>query len=125
MPDQHRYKCVRCGRCCRWPGVVRLRPGEPERIARYLDLPVEEFVDRFTVLGPDRRCLVLIDRDDGACIFLEGDNHCRIYPVRPEQCRGFPNRWNFPGFEQVCQAIDTARHSAENAPAPRSIPGDR
>lgn len=30
---------------------------------------------------------------------------CRIHPVKPEQCSGFPNTWNFPGWRQVCEAI--------------------
>jgi hypothetical protein len=25
--------------------------------------------------------------------------------VKPEQCSGFPNKWNFPGWRQVCEAI--------------------
>jgi len=25
--------------------------------------------------------------------------------VKPQQCRDFPNLWNFPGFEETCRAI--------------------
>jgi hypothetical protein len=25
--------------------------------------------------------------------------------VKPEQCAGFPNKWNFTGWRQVCEAI--------------------
>jgi hypothetical protein len=28
-----------------------------------------------------------------------------VQPVKPQQCRDFPNLWNFPGFEQTCRAI--------------------
>jgi hypothetical protein len=35
---------------------------------------------------------------------LEGDE-CRIHEVKPAQCRGFPNVWNFPGWEKECEAI--------------------
>jgi len=24
--------------------------------------------------------------------------------VKPSQCAGFPNKWNFPGWQQVCEA---------------------
>ena len=37
-------------------------------------------------------------------MFLEG-NECAVQPVKPQQCRDFPNLWNFPGFEQTCRAI--------------------
>ncbi|MGN6641675.1 MAG: YkgJ family cysteine cluster protein, partial [Verrucomicrobiota bacterium] len=40
----------------------------------------------------------------GECIFLEGDD-CSVQSVKPQQCRDFPNLWNFPGFEKVCHAI--------------------
>ena len=43
---------------------------------------------------------------DGACIFLEGVNTCLIQPVKPEQCRGFPNAWNFPGWRDMCEAVE-------------------
>ena len=42
---------------------------------------------------------------DGACIFLEGQD-CKIQPVKPQQCRGFPNAWNFPGWREVCEATE-------------------
>ena len=28
-----------------------------------------------------------------------------MQPVKPQQCRDFPNLWNFPGFEKVCHAV--------------------
>jgi len=28
-----------------------------------------------------------------------------VQPVKPQQCRDFPNLWNFPGFEQTCRAL--------------------
>ena len=38
---------------------------------------------------------------------LDG-NACRIHPVKPAQCAGFPNKWNFPGWRQVCEAVPVA-----------------
>jgi uncharacterized protein len=46
----------------------------------------------------------LQENPDGTCVFLEGRN-CRIHPVKPDQCAGFPNTWNFPGWREVCEAI--------------------
>lgn len=98
-----KYNCRRCGTCCRWPGVVRLLPDEISGIADYLGLAPVDFIARYTALAPDRQGLILTEQDGGACIFLEG-NLCRINPVKPLQCRDFPARWNFAGFEQLCQA---------------------
>jgi Fe-S-cluster containining protein len=62
------------------------------------------FIQQFTRLRHDRRGLSLIEKTNGECIFLEGDS-CSVQPVKPQQCRDFPNLWNFPGFEKICQAI--------------------
>ncbi len=112
-----RYVCRRCGACCRWEGIVRITDTEADEISEFLGCRLREFLERYTRLAPDRRGLVLADRADGACIFLEGTNRCRIYPVRPRQCRGFPNRWNFPGFRAVCRCLDRFE-DAGDSPAP-------
>lgn len=39
-----------------------------------------------------RRFPTLAKRDDGACVFFGDDHRCRIYAVRPRQCRRFPHR---------------------------------
>ena len=43
---------------------------------------------------------------------LDG-NRCTIQAVKPIQCRGFPNQWNFPGWRKVCEAIPVPDGSAE------------
>lgn len=102
--DRH-YLCQRCGNCCRWPGWVRLTENDITALAGFLGLSEFDFVQRYTELRPDRRGLVLKEQPGGACIFLEGANRCRVNPVKPAQCRGFPNTWNFPGWEKNCDAI--------------------
>jgi len=71
-------------------------------------MTVEEFVATHTRLRPDRQGLALVDKPNGECIFL-ADGACRVQPVKPEQCRGFPNRWNFPGWRDICEAIPVRR----------------
>lgn len=76
-------------------------------MAGYLGLEEGEFTEKFTDLHPDRRGLVLKNQPDGACVFLEGRNVCRVQLAKPHQCGGFPNRWNFPGWREVCEAVPT------------------
>ena len=99
-----RYVCQRCTACCKWPGDVRLEEHEIQIIAAFLDLTEAEFLARFTRLRANRQGLSLIEKADHECIMLEG-NSCRIHPVKPDQCAGFPNRWNFPGWRKICQAV--------------------
>lgn len=103
--DGVEYECQRCTNCCRWPGFVRLSDAEIIRISSYLGISEFEFIQRFTQLRPQRNGLALVDNEeDGACIFLDGNN-CSIQSVKPQQCRDFPNRWRFPGWRSLCQAI--------------------
>ena len=102
MPIFH--ECQRCTACCRWPGQVRLTDAEISRLAAFKDLSEFDFIQRYTRLRQDRRRLVLEDKPNGECIFLEG-NDCSVQCVKPQQCRDFPNLWNFSGFETICRAV--------------------
>lgn len=101
-PDTY-YVCQRCTACCRWPGDVRLDEAEVARIAGFLGMSEARFIERFTRLRSDRQGLSLIERADHSCIMLR-DGGCRIHEVKPGQCAGFPNRWNFPGWRRLCEA---------------------
>ena len=102
--DMGTWDCQRCGNCCRWPGIVKVNDDELQRIADFLDMPLQDFIDNFTELRPDRKGLTLISRDDDSCSFLEGKNHCHIQPGKPQQCSDFLVTW-FPRPEDNCDAI--------------------
>jgi len=106
------FQCQRCTACCRWPGQVKLSDGEVAALSKHLGLKEYDFIQRFTRLSQDRQGLALQDQPDGACIFLEGDD-CRVQPVKPRQCREFPNLWNFPGFDKICRAVAVEVTEAE------------
>lgn len=108
------YECQRCTACCRWPGQVRLTDEEITRISAYKAMTEHDFIQRFTRLRADRSGLSLEDNERGECIFLEGAD-CAIQPVKPRQCREFPNLWNFPGFQQHCHAIPREVEAGEHA----------
>ena len=98
------YECVRCTECCKWPGQVKLTGDEVSRLAAFMGLSEFDFIQQYTRLRADRSGLALMDKPGGECIFLEGRD-CRVQAVKPQQCRDFPNGWNFPGFEKVCRAL--------------------
>ena len=110
MPEAIYYQCQRCTNCCRWPGFVRIEDAEIAPMARFLGIAEHDFIQRYTRLRPERDGLALVDKgpapDDTyshECVFLEGRD-CRIQPVKPRQCAGFPNTWNFPGWREACEA---------------------
>jgi Fe-S-cluster containining protein len=102
------YQCVRCGNCCRWPGDVNVTPEEVTTIAAFLGRDEAEFISSCTRLNANRTGLSIIDKPNGECLFLEGVNTCQIQSVKPIQCAGFPNVWNFPGWREKCEAVEVA-----------------
>lgn len=98
------YHCQRCNACCKWPGDVRLEDDELSRISGFLGMRETDFIARFTRLRTNRQGLSLIEKDNHECIMLEAGG-CRIHQVKPEQCAGFPNKWNFPEWREICEAV--------------------
>jgi Fe-S-cluster containining protein len=95
------FKCLKCGTCCKWPGYVRLSHDDIDNIAIFLNMTVNEFIEKYTFLTRDRRSLSLIENEDGYCIFLT-DEGCKINPVKPQQCIDFPHKWRFEGWDDLC-----------------------
>ena len=91
---------------------MRLTDGEIAGLAAFKELSEVDFIQRFTRLTADRRGLALMEKLNGECVFLNG-NDCAVEPVKPQQCRDFPNLWHFPGFEQVCKAVPKIVSAAE------------
>ncbi len=118
------YQCQRCTNCCKWPGFVKLTNEDIVAISSHLGLSEWDFVQTHTRLRPHRDGLALLDQADGACIFLDGRD-CRVQAVKPLQCRGFPNVWNFPGWREVCEAVEVVvddEKASPSAPEAHKLP---
>jgi len=102
-PDVH-YVCQRCNACCKWPGDVRIEDVDVVAIAAFLEMEETDFIEKYTRLRTNRQGLSIIEKPNHECVMLENGG-CRIHPVKPAQCAGFPNTWNFPGWHDVCEAV--------------------
>ena len=93
MPDpiferkKDAFECLKCGECCAIPGEVYLTLAEGEKIAKLLNMDVEEFVKKH--MKKRWRQYVLNMPYRGGCVFWK-DRKCMVYEARPEQCRTFP-----------------------------------
>ena len=84
---------------------MRLGSDEIDSIAAFLGMKAEDFIASSTRLTGDRTGLSLLENPDGSCPFLletADGPACRIQAVKPRQCRDFPLKWNFPGWEKEC-----------------------
>jgi Fe-S-cluster containining protein len=112
------FECTRCGLCCTGrPGYVWVKIEDLHRIAEFLGLRVRDFTKQYVrQIGSQWS---LIEKPNGDCIFYESG--CKIYPVRPTQCRTFPfwkevvatpNTWHQTAKE--CEGMNSGRnYSAE------------
>lgn len=87
--DGLRFECTRCGHCCTGRGSVRVSDAEIESLARRLGLSEHEFRATCT-REPRRGVVVLREKGNTDCVFLEGGRRCRVYVDRPRQCRTWP-----------------------------------
>lgn len=98
------YVCQRCTACCKWPGDVRIEESDVTAISKFLGIKEVDFLSEYTRLRTNRTGLSLIEKANHECVMLENGG-CRIHQVKPSQCAGFPNKWNFPGWRDVCEAV--------------------
>ena len=89
------FECARCGNCCAGPGegYVWVKPADIDAIAEFLNMPVEAFRKQY-VRSVLKRFSLVEEPKSKDCCFLEYDDEgksmCRIYPIRPIQCRTWP-----------------------------------
>jgi Fe-S-cluster containining protein len=93
--DGYKFECVKCGKCCKWEGVVRLTSEDVERLAKHLKIDTSECLDKYTNDGKTLKD----KKDNQECVFLK-DNQCSVWDSKPEQCGKFPIKYTSkcPGF---------------------------
>lgn len=88
------FECLGCGNCCAGPdeGYVWVTKQQIAEIADYLGISEKHVLRKY--LRKIGRRFSLVEREDNKdCVFLGpagGGRNCRIYPVRPTQCRTWP-----------------------------------
>ena len=83
-----RFQCLICGRCCGGQaGYIWISPEEIQQAARMLGLRAGDF--RSLYVAEYDRGLSLREMASGDCCMLH-NGRCRIYAVRPLQCRTWP-----------------------------------
>lgn len=111
-----RFQCRECGACCGGqPGTVWVTPDERARIAAELVVSPAEFRQKY-LFRTEGKCS-LNECENYDCIFLERNSkRCRIYKVRPLQCRLFPfwpsmlkdkNIWN--NYADSCPGMNNGK----------------
>ena len=90
LPDLHeeafsKIDCLECAGCCKSISP-RFKPPDIKRISKYLGMKEAAFTDTYLRLDSDADYVVKFT----PCPFLESDNKCSIYHVRPGDCENYP-----------------------------------
>jgi len=87
------FNCQRCGRCCKeigipWTGL------DPHLVSDYLSMDLHDFLDSYGfVVNEYSGEIEHPEFGVTPCPFLKWDMEkavCKIYPVRPWICKGYP-----------------------------------
>lgn len=81
-----RTDCLKCANCCKTTGPL-FTIADIERIAKHTRMKPQQFIDKYLRIDEDKDYVL----QSVPCTFLDSDNHCFIYDVRPKACREFPH----------------------------------
>lgn len=78
--------CLSCANCCKTTGPL-FTSADIERIAKFLKMKTQKFIDQYLRIDEDNDYVL----QQMPCTFLDHENYCMIYDVRPKACREFPH----------------------------------
>ena len=90
LPDLHdetfkKIDCLQCANCCK-NHSPRFKIPDIKRIAKYLGMKEGEFIQQYLKLDNENDYV----NQQLPCGFLNEDNTCQIYDVRPSDCARYP-----------------------------------
>lgn len=78
--------CLACANCCKTtPALVSNE--DINRIAKFLRISTKEFIQQYSRKDSDGDTVLKTT----PCVFLQNDNTCAIYDVRPFACKDYPH----------------------------------
>jgi len=81
-----RTNCLTCANCCKTTSPI-FTEKDITRISKYLRLKEYQFIEQYLYRDEDDFMVLR----NSPCTFLDHDNSCFIYNVRPKACREYPH----------------------------------
>jgi Fe-S-cluster containining protein len=90
LPELHdavfsKINCLDCGNCCK-NHSPRFKQPDIKRIAKYLGMKEGDFIQKYLRLDEENDFVNKVQ----PCQFLQADNTCEIYEMRPSDCARYP-----------------------------------
>jgi uncharacterized protein len=80
-----KHDCLQCAACCK-NYSPRFKAPDIKRISKYIGMKETEMMDKYLHRDADGDFVL----NEKPCTFLQSDNTCSIYEVRPSDCERFP-----------------------------------
>ena len=78
--------CLDCANCCKTTSPL-FRDKDIERLSAFFKLKTVDFIDKYLWVDEDGDYVL----KSSPCAFLQGDNTCSVYSVRPLACKEYPH----------------------------------
>jgi len=78
--------CLQCANCCKTTGPL-FTDKDIERITKKFRLKPSDFIEKYLQIDEDKDFVLR----QLPCIFLDDENKCTIYEIRPKACKEFPH----------------------------------
>jgi uncharacterized protein len=100
--------CLQCANCCKTTSPI-FRDVDIDRIAKHLGMRPSLFTEKYLHIDEDQDWVL----NSVPCAFLDTDNYCKIYDVRPKACREYPHT----DRKNMAQVIDLTYQNSMVCPA--------
>ena len=78
--------CLECANCCKTTSPS-FTDKEIKKISNFLKIKPSNLVDKYLALDEENDYVL----KSVPCVFLNDNNECSIYKVRPKACRNYPH----------------------------------
>lgn len=78
--------CLNCANCCKTTSPI-FSDKDIQRISKFLRIKPSELTHKYLKIDKDNDFVL----KSSPCLFLQDDNKCSIYDVRPKACKGYPH----------------------------------
>ena len=104
--------CLECANCCKTTSPS-FTDKDIQRISNFLKIKPSNLVDKYLVLDEENDYVL----KSVPCVFLNDNNECRIYKVRPKACRNYPHTNRIKQY----QLLNLTQKNIEICPAVSQI----
>lgn len=78
--------CMSCGNCCKTTSPIFYQK-DIDRLSKHFKMKPGSFVEKYLHIDSDQDYVL----NSAPCVFLNADNSCSVYDIRPAACSTYPH----------------------------------